>query len=80
MAIVNAEFWEKDKARLTILDVKGETHHLIVDLFDYELYCTGHKVQDCFPYLSANDRELIISGIPGEFWDEIFDQQTGNSF
>lgn len=29
-------------------------------------------IQDVFPYLSADDRELILSGTCGECWKNIF--------
>jgi hypothetical protein len=80
MAILNAEYWEKDKVRLTIEDILCNVHHLFVDRFDYECYCSGHRAQDVFPYLTPNDRELIISGIPSDFWDETFNQETGHTF
>lgn len=38
---------------------------------DYEKYENGAKAQDCFPYLSADDRELLISGICPECWSDI---------
>ena len=39
------------------------------DLFDYE---DGGKVQDCFPYLTANEREALISGICPTCWDKMW--------
>lgn len=32
-------------------------------------------VQDIFPYLSANDRELLISGVCGECFDKMFGEE-----
>lgn len=32
----------------------------------------GTFAQDCFPYLSAADREFLISGICGKCWDNMF--------
>lgn len=29
-------------------------------------------IQDCFPNISADDREFIKSGITAEEWDEMF--------
>ena len=39
------------------------------DLFDYE---DGGKAQDCFPYLTANEREALISGICPACWDKMW--------
>lgn len=33
---------------------------------------TGPYVQNCFPDLSADDREFILSGITPEEWDAAF--------
>jgi len=39
----------------------------------------GELVQDVFPELSADDRELFfISQICGDCWDEIFDEDIEN--
>jgi hypothetical protein len=35
-------------------------------------WLNGGLAQDCFPYLSADDRELCMSGIDPEHWDDIF--------
>lgn len=32
----------------------------------------GGFAQDCFPGLSADEREFLISGICGECWDKMF--------
>jgi|694.fasta_scaffold101799_7 hypothetical protein len=78
--ITSAEFAKDGKVEIKATDIKGGKHVFLVDRFDYELYCTGHKIQDCFPYLTADQREILISGIPSDFWEEVFDQKTGNSF
>ena len=38
-----------------------------------ESYEAGHGlIQDCFPYLSPEDREFIMSGITPEEWKSMF--------
>lgn len=32
-------------------------------------------IQDAFPYLSADDREFLISGMSPEGWDETFPEE-----
>ncbi len=32
----------------------------------------GGKVQDCFPHLSADQREFILTGITPVEWEEMF--------
>lgn len=39
------------------------------DLYKYR---QGAKIQDAFPYLSAGDREFLISGYSPEGWDQTF--------
>jgi hypothetical protein len=39
---------------------------------DYVEFESGEFAQDCFPYLSAEQREFLISGICGTCWDEMF--------
>lgn len=36
-------------------------------------YMNGEKVQKCFPGLNDSDRELLVSGICKECYDEISD-------
>jgi hypothetical protein len=38
---------------------------------DYIDWHEGRHAQDAFPYLSAADRELLISSTCGTCWDEI---------
>ncbi len=39
---------------------------------DLTRFQNGEFAQDCFPYLPANEREFLISGICGKCWDEMF--------
>lgn len=41
----------------------NNTYKLEVKTNDLHAYMRGKNIQDAFPYLSAGDRELIISGI-----------------
>jgi hypothetical protein len=43
-----------------------------VQLADLSAYRRGGYAQDVFPYLSADQREFLISGICGKCWDEMF--------
>lgn len=47
----------------------GEVNSVFVEKEDYEAYENGAKAQDVFPYLSADERELLISGICAKCWD-----------
>lgn len=42
---------------------------------DYIAWKSGKYIQDVMPYLSADDRELFISGICGECYDKLYDKE-----
>lgn len=50
----------------------GNSFVLSVDEDDYLAWRGGMLVQDAFPYLSAEERELLISGICPECWEKTF--------
>ena len=50
----------------------GEYHEVGVSEADYWNWQGGELVQNAFPYLNANARELLISGICSECWDKMF--------
>ena len=51
----------------------GEYHAVEVEAMDLFLYRHhGVLAQNAFPYLSANEREIIISGICPACWDNMF--------
>lgn len=50
----------------------GEEHTVEVRLEDYHAYRQGGLAQDCFPYLSAGEREMLISGVCPQCWDDMF--------
>lgn len=42
---------------------------------DLEEYNKGEKlVQECFPYISPEYRELLISGMCPECWDNLYEE------
>ncbi len=49
---------------------KGE-HEVNVWINDLERIEQGEHIQDVMPYLSADDRELLISGVCGKCFDEM---------
>ncbi len=52
-----------------------DTKELIIYEEDYQRFQAGTKVQLAFPYLSADDRELLISGTCGECFDKLFGEK-----
>lgn len=56
------------------------TNHVInVKQEDLWRYNDGAHAQHTFPYLSADDRELIISGVCGKCFDEMFEDDDDES-
>lgn len=48
----------------------GTKHTISVHEQDFQRYCSGHLIQNCFSYLTPDEREFLISGIgPGQFDD-----------
>lgn len=52
--------------------VCGITYNLMISTEDLKNYENGALVQDAFPYLSADERELIISQTCGSCFDKMF--------
>ena len=50
----------------------GKEHAVEVSAADFWEWNDGALVQDAFPYLSANEREILISGICPTCWDKMF--------
>lgn len=46
------------------------------DLLDFR---NGKFAQDAFPYLSAGEREFLISGFCNECWDKLFSEPEEGS-
>ena len=49
-----------------------DTHILMVSNHDLKRWEGGELIQDAMPYLSAGERELLISGICETCFDKIF--------
>ena len=50
----------------------GHENEVEVNHMDYLDWQTGELAQDAFPYLSANEREMLISGCCPRCWDKMF--------
>ena len=59
----------------------GQEHTITVDEWDYQLwYFADLPAQKAFPYLSADEREMLISGICPTCWEKTFGAQSLNFF
>lgn len=52
----------------------GKSYEIEVNDVDYQKFLNGEHVQNCFPYLSEEQRELFISQTCGICWDILFDE------
>lgn len=50
----------------------GHGNEVEVNESDYLDWQDGKMAQDAFPYLSANEREMLISGICPTCWNKMF--------
>lgn len=56
--------------RTSMLSGITRTMDLPVTQEDYDAWMKGALIQNAMPYLSADDREFIMTGITAEEWDE----------
>ena len=54
-------------------------HYVMVADDDYAAYLEGMLAQDAFPYLSADERELIMTGICPACWDKMWNADECSS-
>lgn len=50
----------------------GTEYKITANQAKFDMYDNGGHVQDCFPDLNPDVRELLISGICGKCFDETF--------
>ena len=62
----------KDVCVVTTCPFCGHSHEVEVNEADYWDWEDGALVQDAFPYLSADERELLVSGICPDCWAKTF--------
>ncbi|MDF2792131.1 MAG: hypothetical protein K0S80_5233 [Neobacillus sp.] len=55
--------------------VCGTVHSVEVKQRDFMRFQAGIHVQHAFPYLTADKRELLVSGVCGKCFDEIFAEE-----
>ena len=62
----------KDDEIQFICPMCNKAQILKVDPEDLEKYLSGALVQDAFPNLSPEDRELFVTGICPDCWNKMF--------
>lgn len=39
---------------------------------DFQQWIAGTVIQEAFPYLTADERELLVTGISSDGWDKLY--------
>jgi len=66
----------KEITIVTVCPICGHANEIAVNEADYWNWKDGTAyAQDAFPYLSAEEREMFISGICPACWDGIFSNE-----
>ena len=61
---------------LTTCPICGKDHEINVEFADYLNWQNDTLVQDAFPYLSADEREMLISGICSSCWNKMWGDEN----
>lgn len=62
----------KEVTIITACPFCGHANEVEVNEMDYLDWQDGMLVQEAFPYLSADEREMLISGICPKCWEKMF--------
>jgi hypothetical protein len=54
------------------LSTSGNEFSIVTRLDDAQRWLNGELIQVCFPYLNADQREILMTGIDGQAWEEMF--------
>jgi hypothetical protein len=54
------------------LSTGGRKFEILARLEDVNCWINGELIQDAFPYLDADQREILKTGIDTQSWDEMF--------
>ena len=65
----------KEVTVVTRCPICGHGNFVAVNANDYFAWDDGMNAAVAFPYLSANEREMLISGICPTCWDAMFGKE-----
>jgi hypothetical protein len=46
----------------------------------YDRWCAGEYIQRCMPFLTADQREMLMSGTSKEGWDILFPEEDAEGW
>ena len=61
-----------DMIEFSGLSVGGREFSIVTKLDDAQRWVNGELIQVAFPYLNADQREILKTGIDSESWDAMF--------
>ena len=66
--------FEPDNEWVTIevVDIFNNPHLMDVKMIDLAAYEDGELIQSAFPYLTSEQRELMLTGLTDDLWGEMF--------
>lgn len=50
----------------------GREFSIVTRLDDAQRWANGELIQNCFPHLNKDDREILMTGIDAQAWEEMF--------
>lgn len=62
----------KETSIIVVCPICGEENFIFANVEDIWAWEDGELVQNAFPYLSADEREMLISGICPKCWEKMF--------
>jgi hypothetical protein len=65
-----------DMIEFSGLSTSGNEFSIVTRLDDAQRWLNGELIQVCFPYLNKDDREILMTGIDSEAWEEMFAGST----
>mgnify|MGYP000954698888 CR=1 FL=1 len=77
-ALHSSKLREELSGPLTIIKtcvMCGTTHEIRVKTADYRRWRQGAYIQDAMPYLTANEREILMSGICRTCFDALYPEE-----
>lgn len=66
------EVSDEGMVRFSGLTTGGREFAIVTRLDDANRWINGELIQNAFPYLNADQREILKTGIDGQSWDEMF--------
>jgi hypothetical protein len=57
---------------IQVNDILNDPHYMDVKSIDLSAYENGALIQDSFPYLDKEQREIMLTGMTDEMWNDMF--------